>query len=399
MPALTTIQLRRGTSSEWAASTNALAQGEFGYDTVLKKYKIGDGTSLWSSLPWATVLPGELLAGTGITISSGPNGYTISGSATTSSLSQILDVTATANEVNRLAGVTPGTVKSSGVVVVDNNNNISGFNNLSSSGVLSGGTLSISGSGTIGSDLIVAGNLTVNGTTTTLNSTTVTVDDKNIELASIANPTDITADGAGITVKGSTDKTFNWVASTNSWTSSENLNLSSGKVLKINGTEVLSATNFTGKAATAGNADTVTTNANLTGDVTSVGNSTSIASGVVNNSHISPTAAISYSKLNLGGSIVNGDISGSANISDTKLATISSTGKVANSATTATSNNTNSAIVARDSSGNFSANVISASLSGNASTATTLQTARTINGATFDGSANITIVNIDGGTP
>jgi hypothetical protein len=55
--------------------------------------------------------------------------------------------------------------------------------------------------------------------------------------------------------------------------------------------------------------------------------------------------------------------------------------------------------VARDSSGNFSANVITASLTGNASTATTLQTARTINGASFDGSANITIVSIDGGTP
>jgi len=57
----------------------------------------------------------------------------------------------------------------------------------------------------------------------------------------------------------------------------------------------------------------------------------------------------------------------------------------------ATSVNTNGAIVARDGSGNFSAGTITAALSGNASTATTLQTARTINGVSFNGSANITI--------
>lgn len=87
------------------------------------------------------------------------------------------------------------------------------------------------------------------------------------------------------------------------------------------------------------------------------------------------------------------------NLADTKLATISTAGKVANSATTATSTNTASAIVARDASGNFSAGTITADLSGNASTATTLQTARTIaisgdvtgSATSFNGSANITI--------
>lgn len=55
--------------------------------------------------------------------------------------------------------------------------------------------------------------------------------------------------------------------------------------------------------------------------------------------------------------------------------------------------NTASTIVARDASGNFSAGTITAALSGNASTATTLQTARTINGVSFNGSANITIAD------
>jgi len=88
--------------------------------------------------------------------------------------------------------------------------------------------------------LTVGGNLTVNGTTTTVNSTTVTVDDKNIELGSVTSPTDTTADGGGITLKGTTDKTFNWVNATDSWTSSEDLDLASGKVYRINGTSVLS---------------------------------------------------------------------------------------------------------------------------------------------------------------
>src|SRR5207244_10494863 len=69
--------------------------------------------------------------------------------------------------------------------------------------------------------------------------------------------------------------------------------------------------------------------------------------------------------------IVNADIDPAAAIVDTKLATISTAGKVANSATTATSLNTASTIVARDASGNFTAGTITASLSGNATTATT----------------------------
>jgi len=90
----------------------------------------------------------------------------------------------------------------------------------------------------------IAGDLTVNGTTTTVNSTTVTVDDKNIELGSVGSPTDTTADGGGITLKGATDKTLNWVNSTDSWTSSENVDLASGKTYKINGTDVLSGSSL-----------------------------------------------------------------------------------------------------------------------------------------------------------
>lgn len=107
------------------------------------------------------------------------------------------------------------------------------------------GNLTIDSAGgtvTVDDNLIVSGDLTVNGTTTTVNSTTISVDDKNIELGSVAVPSDVTADGGGITLKGATDKTFNWVDSTDSWTSSEHVDLASGKSYYVNGSLVLSET-------------------------------------------------------------------------------------------------------------------------------------------------------------
>jgi hypothetical protein len=122
-------------------------------------------------------------------------------------------------------------------------------------------TLSIgasSGTTTVNNNLVVTGNLTVNGTTTTVNATTITVDDINIELGSVASPTDVTANGGGITLKGATDKTFNWVSSTAAWTSSEDFNLLTGKVYEINGTTVLSSTTL-GSGVTSSSLTTVGT--------------------------------------------------------------------------------------------------------------------------------------------
>ena len=61
-------------------------------------------------------------------------------------------------------------------------------------------------------------------------------------LGDVATPTDTTADGGGITLKGATDKTFNWVDASDAWTSSEHLNLLTGKAFYINGSSVLSST-------------------------------------------------------------------------------------------------------------------------------------------------------------
>lgn len=82
--------------------------------------------------------------------------------------------------------------------------------------------------GTISGDLTVSGSLTVNGTTTTVDTATLTVEDKNIEIANVATPTDVTADGGGITIKGTTDKTLTWVDSTDCWTFNQSVDLTAG---------------------------------------------------------------------------------------------------------------------------------------------------------------------------
>jgi hypothetical protein len=103
-----------------------------------------------------------------------------------------------------------------------------------------------------GTDLTLSGNLTINGTTTNINSTDLVVEDKNIVIGDTATPSDATADGGGITLKGTTDKTFNWVDSSDSWTSSENIDIATGKTFKINNANVLTSTQVLGKSVPSG---------------------------------------------------------------------------------------------------------------------------------------------------
>ena len=107
------------------------------------------------------------------------------------------------------------------------------------SGSYTTGALVITGGVGIGGTLNVQGDFNVQGTFTTINSTTITVADKNIELGVVATPTDVTAQGGGITLRGATDKSINWYSGVG-WSSSESFNLASGNTFKINGTTVLS---------------------------------------------------------------------------------------------------------------------------------------------------------------
>ena len=83
-----------------------------------------------------------------------------------------------------------------------------------------GGTerMTIAADGTV----TIVGDLTVSGTTTEISSTTITVDDKNIELGSVASPDDTTADGGGITLKGAVDYTIALTNSKDAWEYNQN---------------------------------------------------------------------------------------------------------------------------------------------------------------------------------
>ena len=82
------------------------------------------------------------------------------------------------------------------------------------SGVSTITTLDVSGNATIDGDL------TVSGTQTIIDTATLSVEDANIGIGSVSNPSNVTADGAGLTVFGGTDgdKTLKWLDSTDRWT-------------------------------------------------------------------------------------------------------------------------------------------------------------------------------------
>ena len=74
------VQIRRGTTTQWAQSTKILKVGELGIDTTLNRLKIGNGTSLWTNLPFiigdtgaASTVPGPK-GDTGDTGPAGPTG-------------------------------------------------------------------------------------------------------------------------------------------------------------------------------------------------------------------------------------------------------------------------------------------------------------------------------------
>ena len=115
-------------------------------------------------------------------------------------------------------------------------------------------TLTPKGSGQVR----ITGGLQVDGTTTTIDSTILTVDDKNIEMGSVASPSDTTADGGGITLKGATDKTIIWDNSNDNWTSNQDWNIASGKTFKINNVVTLNATTL-GSAVVTSSLTTVGT--------------------------------------------------------------------------------------------------------------------------------------------
>jgi hypothetical protein len=142
-------------------------------------------------------------------------------------------------------------------------------------------TLDPAGVGDNTGKVVIAGDFQVDGTTTTVNSTTVEVTDKNILIANGA-ANDAAANGGGITIEsGEGNKTFQFEATGDNLGSSENLNIASGKVYKVNNVETLSATTLGSAVVNSSLTNvgtltglTVSGNASIEGNV-DLGNATS----------------------------------------------------------------------------------------------------------------------------
>jgi hypothetical protein len=233
-------QQRRDTAANWTFNNPTLLAGELAYESDTGKWKIGTGSTAWTALsytPWSLVPAFPI---TDVSIAS--NAEIAVSKLADGAARQLLQTDAAGTGVEWASNIdVPGTFDVTGAATFDNN-------------------------------VIIQGDLTVNGTETIINTQTLDVEDKNIVIGKVTTPTDITADGGGITLKGATDKTISWIDATDAWTFSEHLNIASAKEYRIAGTKVLDATSL-GSAVVSSSLTSVGTIG------TGIWNGTTIATG------------------------------------------------------------------------------------------------------------------------
>ena len=274
---------RKDTAANWTSANPILLSGEIGYETDTKKFKIGNGSSNWNNLAYLPIpdgsgnltITGNLEIGT--TGSLTFEGSTADGFETTLAVTNpTADRTITLPDRSGTVitsgdtGTVTSTMLADGTIV---NADISTTAEIAVSKLANGtanqiittdGTdVSWSSNLNLAGNATIQGDLTVNGTTTTIDTQTLLVEDKNIEMGVVATPTDVTADGGGITLRGTTNKTVNWSNATSCWTSSENFDLAAGKSYFIDGAEVINSTSL-GIAITDSTLTSVGTLGNLT---------------------------------------------------------------------------------------------------------------------------------------
>lgn len=99
--------------------------------------------------------------------------------------------------------------------------------------------ISGNGVGTLTGSLTVTGDLTVEGTQTIINTEILDVEDANITIGNTVTPTDITANGGGITLKASSDKKIEWLSSNDAWNFNTGLHVESGNITLATNSSVI----------------------------------------------------------------------------------------------------------------------------------------------------------------
>jgi hypothetical protein len=140
----------------------------------------------------------------------------------------------------------------------------------------------------VAGNVSIQGTLTVLGATTTISTTNLVITDKVVTVGSTASPTDSTADGSGIEVPGGTTKSFTYINATPAWTSSENLNLATGKTYKINGFDVVTATALGSSVVSAPGLNSIGTLTSLTAGTLSITTNTLTATQTNSNLVLAP---------------------------------------------------------------------------------------------------------------
>jgi hypothetical protein len=245
MAVQTKIQLRRDTAANWTSTNPTLAAGEIGFETDTGKFKIGTGALAWTNASLKYSQDASLLSGTAsITALTTSGSVTVGGNLTVngtttsinSSTLQVDDKNLELGSVAGVAGIVANVENGSGEVTTSTAYNF----------IIGQSVTRTAGAAYAGGSIIAIASpttFTVSGTFGATGTATLT----------IGGADDNTADGAGITVKGNTDKTFNYTNATTSWTSNQDLNLVTGKVYEINGSTVLSSTQVLGKSITDAN--------------------------------------------------------------------------------------------------------------------------------------------------
>ena len=173
-------------------------------------------------------------------------------------------------------------------------------------------------------DFTIGGNLTVSGTQTTINTATLDVEDKNVVVGKVSTPSDTTANLGGLTLKGTTDKTINWVNATDCWTSSENWDLPTGKGYHINNAAVLTATTL-GSGVLASSLTSVGTLTGLTvSGVTELQSRVGIASATENVTISSNTSGNTDYNLNTSAVFYHNSLTGDITVNFTNVPTAAS---------------------------------------------------------------------------